>query len=197
MAASGRIGAKDGGTTLDVPLPAAARFLTLVATDAGNGIGMDQIFFGDARIEGDPRTLDADDRERLAAARSKLAALERQLKALRPPDSFFGPVSQQPPVVKVNIRGNPETTGAEAEPGTIGLVAGLPGRFGDASLPEGDRRRMLADWITSPANPLTPRVAVNRLWHHHFGTGLVDTPSDLGLGGGRPSHPEQIGRAHV
>jgi hypothetical protein len=191
-AASGRIGAKDGGATLDVPLPAAANFLTLIATDAGNGIGMDQIFFGDARIEGDPRTLDAGDRERLAAARSKLADLERQLKALRQPDSFFGPVSQQPPVVKVNIRGNPETTGAEVDPGTIGLIAGLPGRFGDASLPEGDRRRMLADWITSPANPLTPRVAVNRLWHHHFGTGIVDTPSDVGLGGGRPSHPELL-----
>jgi hypothetical protein len=54
--AQGRIGFDDGGIPLDIPLPPTARFLTLVATDAGNSIGMDQIFFGDARIEGDPAT---------------------------------------------------------------------------------------------------------------------------------------------
>ena len=60
------------------------------------------------------------------------------------------------------------------------------------STPDRDRRRALADWIVSPHNPLTPRVVVNRLWHYHFGTGLVDTPSDLGINGGRPSHPELL-----
>ena len=77
-------------------------------------------------------------------------------------------------------------------PGTLSAIAALLPSFGDASLPEGERRRALADWITSPANPLTPRVIANRLWHHHFGTGLVDTPSDFGLGGGQPSHPELL-----
>jgi hypothetical protein len=94
--------------------------------------------------------------------------------------------------VKVNLRGNPEALGDEVSPGTLSAIAALPPSFGDASLPEGERRRALADWITSPANPLTPRVIANRLWHHHFGTGLVDTPSDFGLGGGQPSHPELL-----
>ena len=56
--------------------------------------------------------------------------------------------------------------------------------------PEG--RMALADWVASPSNPLTVRVMVNRLWQHHFGRGLVPTPSDFGTHGGRPSHPELL-----
>jgi len=59
-------------------------------------------------------------------------------------------------------------------------------------MPEGQRRLMLAEWITHPDNPLTRRVLVNRLWHHHFGQGIVTTPSDFGLGGDKPSHPELL-----
>ncbi|MGH7129397.1 MAG: DUF1553 domain-containing protein, partial [Planctomycetaceae bacterium] len=71
--------------------------------------------------------------------------------------------------------------------------AGPSADFGlSASAPEADRRRELAEWITHPDNPLTARVIVNRLWHYHFGTGIVDTPSDLGFNGGRPSHPELL-----
>jgi hypothetical protein len=58
--------------------------------------------------------------------------------------------------------------------------------------PEQKRRLTFANWIASPDNPLTARVIVNRLWHYHFGTGLVDTPSDLGLNGSRPTHPELL-----
>jgi hypothetical protein len=53
-------------------------------------------------------------------------------------------------------------------------------------------RRTLADWIASPANPLTARVIVNRLWHYHFGRGIVATPSDFGRTGQKPSHPELL-----
>jgi len=192
LLAQERLGFDDGGTPLDISLPVGAKFLTLVATDAGNGIGMDQIFFGDARIEADAPSLDVAGTERLESAQARLASLEKELKGLRPPDKLFGPVTEPPPVVKVNIRGNPEATGDEVGPGTINAVAGLPMAFGDAVTAEGDRRKALAAWITSPGNPLTPRVIANRLWHHHFGTGLVDTPSDFGLGGGRPTHPELL-----
>jgi hypothetical protein len=192
LKATARIGADDGGTPLDLPLPAEARFLTLIATDGGNSISHDQIFFGDPRIEGDPAASTDEQRRALAAAAGRLATLEQELASLQPPAKVFGPVTGPPPVVKVNLRGNPETLGDEVTPGTLSAIAALPASFGDASLPEGERRRALADWITSPANPLTPRVIANRLWHHHFGTGLVDTPSDFGLGGGRPSHPELL-----
>ena len=61
-----------------------------------------------------------------------------------------------------------------------------------ADAPEDQRRKSLAEWITHPDNPLTPRVLANRLWHYHFGTGIVDTPSDFGYMGGRPTHPELL-----
>ena len=61
-----------------------------------------------------------------------------------------------------------------------------------ADAPESERRLALADWIVHPDNPLTPRVLANRLWHYHFGTGIVDTPSDFGYMGGRPTHPELL-----
>jgi hypothetical protein len=61
-----------------------------------------------------------------------------------------------------------------------------------ASSTESERRVTLAKWIVASDNPLTSRVLVNRLWHYHFGTGLVDSPSDYGWMGSKPSHPELL-----
>ena len=54
------------------------------------------------------------------------------------------------------------------------------------------RRLSLANWIASTKNPLTARVIVNRVWQYHFGEGLAATPSDFGLAGSAPTHPELL-----
>jgi hypothetical protein len=54
------------------------------------------------------------------------------------------------------------------------------------------RRRGFAEWLSSPKNPLTARVMANRIWQHHFGEGIVRTPSNFGKTGAQPSHPELL-----
>jgi hypothetical protein len=78
-------------------------------------------------------------------------------------------------------------------PGGLACLKGLPHEFQLAdSQNEGARRAALAAWIAAPNNPLTWRSIVNRVWHYHFGRGLVDTPNDFGRNGSRPSHPELL-----
>jgi phage tail protein X len=70
-------------------------------------------------------------------------------------------------------------------------VPGLNAQFPNTD-DESQRRAALAHWIADPANVLTWRSIVNRVWHYHFGAGLVDTPSDFGRMGSPPSHPELL-----
>jgi hypothetical protein len=91
------------------------------------------------------------------------------------------------------LGGSPQRKGQSVVPASLTTLERTTGRYQlDSSAPEQERRRRLADWIVADDNPLTPRVLVNRLWHYHFGTGIVNTPSDFGFLGGKPSHPELL-----
>ncbi len=74
-------------------------------------------------------------------------------------------------------------------PVTAATPESLPGRRVAADRPD---RRQLADWLVSPANPLTARVLVNRVWQVYFGRGLVETENDFGTMGAPPSHPDLL-----
>jgi mono/diheme cytochrome c family protein len=186
---------KSDSLSVDLVLPATVQFLTLMATDGGDGIGSDLLFLGDARLrpENAPETLTDADRLQNEKLKIERTRLTEAVAKVAEPAQFFGVLSEnQPPVTLVHRRGNPEDPGQEVMPGAFAWANHAPAGFGDNQQPEGQRRVALADWITHPQNTLTRRVLVNRLWHHHFGQGLVLTPSDFGLGGDKPSHPELL-----
>ena len=186
---------KDETAVLDVEVPVNAKTLTLIATDGGDGIGSDLLFIGDPKLApaaGDTRLTEAEAAE-LKQLRAEAQKLERDLKALPEPSKVYAIVSEKTaPVIKVQRRGNPEDEAQEVIPAAFSWARHAAAAFGGLTTPEAQRRLALANWITHPENPLTARVIVNRLWHHHFGQGLVTTPSDFGLGGDKPSHPELL-----
>jgi hypothetical protein len=90
-------------------------------------------------------------------------------------------------------RGDVNSPGDAAAPGALSCVQGLASHFTAADPgDEGARRAALAKWMSDPANALTWRSIVNRIWHYHFGRGLVATPNDLGHMGAPPTHPELL-----
>ena len=96
-------------------------------------------------------------------------------------------------VAYVLSRGNPATPGKAVSAGGVAAVPGPTADFGlSPQAPDAVRRKALAEWVTDNHNPLFSRVIVNRLWHYHFGVGIVSTPNDFGYNGGRPSHPELL-----
>jgi hypothetical protein len=130
--------------------------------------------------------------------RAEVTRLTSEIDRLRAgisakPRKVYSVVPREPGVMKVQLRGNPAEPGEVVSAGGISSLASTSFDFGLASdAPEGERRRRLAGWITDPKNPLFSRVVVNRLWQAHFGSGLVETSSDLGFSGGLPSHPELL-----
>jgi hypothetical protein len=142
-------------------------------------------------------------RERLAALEAEVRRLEesrdpalakakkeRDAFAMRPApvETAYAVSEGTPRNASIQIKGDPDKPGPE-----------VPRRFlqalGGQTLPPGtggSGRLELAGWLTDPANPLTARVMANRIWQHHFGRGIVATPSDFGRQGRPPSHPELL-----
>jgi hypothetical protein len=129
-----------------------------------------------------PIALDA--RAKSAAERHASPSQDAMVYAVRP---------HPPRLIAVLRRGDVEQPGEPVGPGTLACLPGLPATF-ELSHPEdeGSRRAALAGWLASPGNMLTWRSIANRLWHYHFGRGIVETPNDFGRNGARPSHPELL-----
>ena len=110
-------------------------------------------------------------------------------KKVAPLGPFIHAVKEgQPGNMKVHIRGNPNMLGDEAPRRMMAILA--PDTA--PAFNHGSGRLELANAIASKDNPLTARVMVNRIWQHHFGKGLVRTPSNFGELGERPTHPELL-----
>lgn len=116
------------------------------------------------------------------------AALEEKQQLEKSALVYAGTFVQPGPTHRL-YRGEPDAKREQVAPNAIEVFTSLNLA---TNAPERDRRLALANWIASKDNPLTARVIVNRLWQFHFGTGIVDTPSDFGLNGSPPSHPELL-----
>lgn len=120
---------------------------------------------------------------------AELEHTEQQLKILQSSTKAFVGSFSQPGPTRLFYRGDPEAPREEVTPGALAKFVSLKI---DAKTPEQKRRLALADWIVSDTNPLARRVIVNRIWQHHFGAGLVDTPNDFGRNGVAPTHPQLL-----
>ncbi|MBV11773.1 DUF1553 domain-containing protein [Rubinisphaera sp.] len=195
LAKFSHLGRDQGLQEIDLEIPLHSRFLTLISTDGGNGYGHDQIGFGDPVLKSDESVeLSTEDQQRLTDLRLERISTQQQLSSLEAPPKFYGVVTKKDSTpVYLLTRGDSESpSGPPLAPGALKSLSMLDPDLGTLDSAEGERRVALAKWITHSENPLTPRVIVNRLWHWHFGQGIVNTPSDFGFGGDRPSHPELL-----
>ncbi|MBL9123740.1 MAG: DUF1549 domain-containing protein, partial [Planctomycetaceae bacterium] len=144
------------------------------------------------------RLLDANatpaEKEQLAQLGRQIGELDGQIAAVpAPPSLRVGRLEQPAPEQFLFERGDPQRRGERVVPASLETLAhATPGYELAADAPEAQRRLALAQWIVAAGNPLPPRVLANRIWHYHFGMGIVNTPSDLGYMGGRPSYPELL-----
>jgi hypothetical protein len=141
-------------------------------------------FVEDAEIEKRLMTKD-EDKSKLAEMRMEADRRKKAMPAA-PPTAHV--LSGGGMGMKLYIRGNPLMPGNEAPKGFLQVVA-----TNKATAPGTEYSRLdLAKAIASKENPLTARVIVNRVWQSHFGRGLVNTPSNFGALGDRPTHPELL-----
>jgi hypothetical protein len=144
----------------------------------------------DAAVE---KALKGEVKERYAGLKKQLAEFD----SIKPPDP---PVAEamvdqgrEAPSTHVLAKGVWDAPLDEVQPGFLSIIDPNPAKI---IPPEGmqssGRRTALANWLTAPGNPLPARVMANRIWHYHFGQGIVGSPSDFGIMGERPSNPQLL-----
>ncbi len=157
------------------------------------------------------RFLNVSERDVLAAlpvserkTRERLSAEIKKLDTFKPtplPTAMGLAESGRSGQTFVLFRGELENLGDEVQPGFPAILTKSKQEESTAIHPKTispgkntttGRRAVLAEWMTQPNHPLTTRVIVNRLWYYHFGRGIVASPSDFGVRGERPTHPELL-----
>ena len=140
------------------------------------------------------RGLKGDNGKRYAELRKQLAEFDSLRPARLPEGQFMIDLGRTAPVTHLLLKGNLDAPGEEVQPGFLSILDPSDAKI--TPPPEGitstGRRTVLAQWLADPKNPLTGRVIVNRIWHYHFGKGIVATPGDFGTMGSRPTHPELL-----
>ena len=120
----------------------------------------------------------------------RITQLREQLPDL-PRGYFFLEEGNNPPRSFLLLRGRAASPGPEVQPGLPAVLVNEQPSFDRRERSTG-RRLALAEWVAHADNPLTGRVMVNRVWQYHFGEGIVRTPSDFGVMGDPPTHPELL-----
>ena len=122
-----------------------------------------------------------------------------KVRETKPPKRLVRVATEQPDIVPVStvlFRGNPNSPSEKVQPGELAVLSqagqapALP--VNESTRTTTGRRIAYASHLTNGQHPLTARVFVNRIWQHHFGQGIVDTPGDFGLNSEPPSHPELL-----
>jgi hypothetical protein len=137
--------------------------------------------------------LKGEKKKRFEELKAKLRTYDRLYHSEEPIGSVMRDLGPQAPPTHVLAVGNYARQLEEVQPGFLSILDPEPAKIvPPAGLASTGRRTALANWLADPKNPLTGRVMVNRVWHHHFGAGIVQTPSDFGRMGQRPTHPELL-----
>ncbi|HEV2667135.1 MAG TPA: PSD1 and planctomycete cytochrome C domain-containing protein [Blastocatellia bacterium] len=138
--------------------------------------------------------MSADDKRRHQELVEQIKALDRQKPKPYPTARAIGESGSKPGPTYFLHRGAPDAKGPVVTPGALSVINETDYEF-PAPPPDAKssyRRRGLAEWLVSKQNPLTARVMVNRIWQHHFGEGIVRTPSNFGKLGEPPTNPELL-----
>ena len=162
---------------------------TTVATDEGRQPATP----GHAMAKARKAIVTPEEEARLADLQKQTQAIQAQINRVPPlPQMWVGNHAQPKEPTKLHKGGDPMKPGDVIVPASLKVLSEVtPAYELPAAAPEGERRLALAKWITQD-NPLTARVLANRVWQWHFGTGIVDTPSDFGYLGSQPTHPELL-----